>query len=91
MQDRSYCYDLFEKKLHEMISSYLPEKKMKRKKCLWLNRKVMKATKIRNKKWKLYHRTKNNSDFNSYMENPTVAVKALRKARKTLETFGCKC
>ena len=42
----------------------------------------MKATKIRNKKWKLYHRTKNNSDFNSYKEIQLWQLKHCERQEK---------
>ena len=50
---------LLSDKLSETIASYIPVKKSDIKKtCLWLNKKVKKAIKKRNKIWKRYRCTK---------------------------------
>ena len=61
------CYEYFNNKINELISRYIPQKKRKTKqKCLWLNRRIKKAIRKRNKKWKLYNTTKKDNDYEKY-------------------------
>jgi len=52
---------------------------------MWLNRKVKKAIKKRNKKWKLYCNTRNDTNYIKYKECRNLVVKELKKARKAFE------
>ena len=72
--------------LSETIASYVPVKKSNIKKtCLWLNKKVKKAIKKRNKIWKRYRRTKSDADYERYKASRNQVTKELRKARKVLK------
>lgn len=80
------CYEFLMGMLNELISQYVPAKKFKtKKKCMWLNRKVKKAIKKRNKKWKLYCNTRNDTNYIKYKECRNLVVKELKKARKAFE------
>jgi len=53
------CYEYFNDRIYELIDRYVPQNKRKiKQKCLWLNTRVKKAIRKRNKKWKLYNATK---------------------------------
>jgi len=66
-KDTITCYDIFCGKLKRLIDDYIPKIKRKTKKrCLWLDRNVLKIIKRRNKKWSLYSRSKMHVDFCSY-------------------------
>jgi len=70
-------------KLSETIASYIPVKKSDIKKtCLWLNRKVKKDIKKRNKIWKRYRCTKSDADYERYKASCNQVTKELRKAKK---------
>ena len=66
-KDTITCYDIFCGELKRLIDDYVPKIKSKTKKrCLWLDRNVLKVIKRRNKKWSLYSRSKMHVDFCSY-------------------------
>jgi len=53
------CYEYFNDRIYELIVRYVPQNKRKiKQKFLWLNSRVKKAIRKRNKKWKLYNATK---------------------------------
>ena len=80
------CYEILVDKLNKLVDQYVPKTKVKtQQRCLWLNRKVKKAIRKRNKKWKLYTTTKNDTDYKRYKQCRNLVVKELRKARKTFE------
>jgi len=80
------CYEYFNDRIYELIVRYVPQKKRKTKqKCLWLNTRVKKAIRKRNKKWKLYNATKRDIDYRKYKECRNLVVKELRKARNVFE------
>ena len=80
------CYEYFNDRIYELIVRYVPQKKRKiKQKCLWLNTRVKKAIRKRNKKWKLYNATKRDIDYRKYKECRNLVVKELRKARNVFE------
>ena len=80
------CYEYFNDRIYELIVRYVPQKKRKiKQKCLWLNTRVKKAIRKRNKKWKLYNATKRDIDYRKYKECRNLVVKELRKARNIFE------
>ena len=80
------CYKFLSDKLGETITSYVPVKKSNIKKtCLWLNIKVKRLLKKRNKIWKRYRCTKSHADYERYKTSRKQVTKELRKARKVFE------
>ena len=51
---------------------------------MWCNRKVKKAIKKRNRKWKQYCITKRDCDYVKHKECRNIVVKELKAARKNL-------
>ena len=78
------CYKFLSDKLSETIASYVPVKKsnIKKKTCLWLNKKVKRVIKKRNKIWKRYRCTKSDADYERYKASCNQVTKELRKTRK---------
>ena len=80
------CYEILIDKLNNLMDQYVPKTKVKKQqRCLWLNGRVKKAIRKRNKKWKLYKATKKDTDYKKYKECRNIVVTELRKARKTFE------
>jgi len=52
---------------------------------MWCNRKVKKAIKKRNRKWKQYCIRKRDCDYVKYKECRNITVKQLKAARKKFE------
>ena len=72
--------------MSEFINAHIPVKKLRTKhQCLWCNRKVKKAIKKRNRKWKQYCITKRDCDYVKYKECRNIVVKELKAARKKFE------
>ena len=51
---------------------------------MWLNRKVKKAIKKRNKKWKLYCNTRNDTNYTKYKKMQEFSSKGAKKKREKL-------
>ena len=69
--------------LQNVIEKYVPKSgnKCKQKKCPWVNYKVKKAIKSRNRMWKKYSFTKDNGDYLKYVWMKNDAVQEIRRAK----------
>ena len=73
--------------LQKVTEEYVPKSANKRKqeKCPWINFKVKKAIKSRNRMWKKYSNTKDYGHYLKYVEMRNNVVKEIRKAKNTFE------
>jgi hypothetical protein len=73
--------------LQKVIEKYVPKSANKRKqeKCPWINYKVKKTIKSRNRLWKKYSNTKDYGYYLKYVEMRNNVVKEIRKAKNIFE------
>jgi hypothetical protein len=79
-------WDILKQKLNQAISDFIPFVKRKRnRKCKWMNYKIKKAIRKRNKKWKKFSETKSYLDLLSYKKERNKVVHEVRTARIKFE------
>jgi len=73
--------------LQKATEKYVPKSvnKCQQRKCPWINYRVKKAVKSRNRMWKKYSLNQDYGDYLKYVEKRNNVVKEIRKAKNTFE------